>query len=277
MGAEEPKLSRWRRAGFVTLAILAWLGMTYNPGMRWSGWWLSGIGTLCILACARAAWPGAWATRVGLRMSRVELLRSVGLLAAVTTIASVIVTAIARAKTITFDPWITTPHEVPWYLHTVAQTLNEEMLLGAVLLGGIRRRLPRTSPLRISIGVAAAFALFHLAFYGARTPEMPNYGVLSAATLLALFLVGIVRNNLILATGHVGYAEAVHLGWNAIFLGGAFRWAGEGGAAMTEPERFDAFVGSPAVIVLGAVGAVATAWLLRRNGDAASRLTPGGR
>jgi hypothetical protein len=253
-----------RAALWTSCAVVAWLALTYNPGGRWSGWWLSGIGTVCILLCMRRADPAGWIDRLGLRVSRGSLLRAAGLLAVVLVGTILALQAIARERGVTFTPRYASPGGVPHYLHTIAQTLNEEMILGALLLLGLRRRWPRLRPAALSIAVAAAFALFHLAFYGARPASSPNHGVLALGSVAGLFLVGVLRNNLILATGHVAYSEAVHLGWNAVFLGGTFRDASTG-RRLTEPELFDVFVGAPVVVAVALAAAAASFALLRRR------------
>jgi len=135
----------------------------------------------------------------------------------------------------------------PVYFHTIGQTLNEEMVLGALLLYAVRSMFKRTHPLVIAAGVALIFSVFHFVFYRWLTVST-NEGVITLSTLFVLFAVGVLRNSLILKTGHIGYAWSIHLGFNWIFFCGGFQ--NEDGSKLNEPGLFNAVLGSPQMIVL---------------------------
>ena len=63
---------------------------------------------------------------------------------------------------------------------------------------------------------------------------------LAPTTVLALLLLGVLRNELILGARHVGYAWALHAAWNLTFLGGFWYRDGE---RLPEPAVFDLFLG----------------------------------
>jgi membrane protease YdiL (CAAX protease family) len=53
-------------------------------------------------------------------------------------------------------------------LHTFGQTLNEEIVLGWILLSTLQRRLPRLRLPVISLIVALVFSSLHFVFYSTR-------------------------------------------------------------------------------------------------------------
>ena len=184
-----------------------------------------------------------------MRIPRAQIGGSAALLCVVARAASGLIAAIARAESIAFTPVWESRTWASALVHTVGQTLNEEMVLGALLLRAVRSRLKSIHPLAISAGVALLFSLAHYAFYRARPSWSWNYGTLSVATLASLFAIGVVRNNCILSTGNVGYAWAIHLGWNAVFVNGTYRWPGSY-AELAEPAMFNAILGHAALVAL---------------------------
>ena len=101
----------------------------------------------------------------------------------------------------------------------------------------------------MSAGVAALFAVLHSIFYAWRPASMINYGVLSTITLLTIFAVGLLRNNLILAAGNIAFAWAIHLGWNLVFMDSSY--VSTAYARLDEPAVFNAVLGS--ILVLGVI------------------------
>jgi hypothetical protein len=134
-------------------------------------------------------------------------------------------------------------------LHTLGQTLNEEIVLGWILLTSLHRRLPQVSLPALALIVALIFAVLHLIFFAARPSDNHIYGILSAATVFSLFAVGTLRNNLILGMGSITLAWGVHLGWNLIFIGSAYTWE-ETGSKLAEPAIFNVVFGYTPIILL---------------------------
>ncbi|HPJ06356.1 MAG TPA: hypothetical protein PLK17_12665 [Bacteroidales bacterium] len=64
-------------------------------------------------------------------------------------------------------------------------------------------------PLFASVALALFFALIHFVFY---KWIFLDRGIIGMLTHTSLFMVGFVRNSLILMTGHIGYSWALHLG-----------------------------------------------------------------
>ena len=135
------------------------------------------------------------------------------------------------------------------------QALNEEVLLGFLPLMALRRRFGR--PVAVAIALAALFALLHIALYrwgGHQKGIRWETGV-------ALLAVGVLRNALILAAKHVGFAWALHVAWNLTMFAGHWRH-GVGGPFLSEPEIFDSFVGHPAVAAIAGAAALGSLLLI---------------
>ena len=243
MHKETSFISRILRGAALALIPISYLSLTY------AGWWTPPVGSALILLLARLAWPKQWTKVVGLNIPRNQIGISLTVLCVVAIASSGIIAAIASSEGIAFTPvW----ESKTWGLslfHTVGQTLNEEIVLGALLLGAVKNRLKAIHPLVISATVALAFSLLHYAFYGLRPPGLPNAGVLSTAALASLFAIGVVRNNCILSTGNVGYAWAIHMGWNAIFMNGTYTWPGSD-ISLAEPAMFDAILGNGYMVAI---------------------------
>jgi membrane protease YdiL (CAAX protease family) len=139
-------------------------------------------------------------------------------------------------------------------VHTFGQALNEEMVLGSLLLKSIVSRFERLAPAIVSILVALLFSLLHYAFYAFRPSGWINYGILSLTTLLSIFAVGVLRNNLILSTGNIAYAWGIHFGWNLIFIDTVYFYFTTQ-AELSEPQKFNAVFGNSAVLLFVAIAA----------------------
>ncbi|MFN2128401.1 MAG: hypothetical protein ACK2TU_11135, partial [Anaerolineales bacterium] len=86
------------------------------------------------------------------------------------------------------------------YYHVMFYTLNEEIVLGAILLFTMVHRW-KIKPMVASLCLALFFSLIHYVFY---KWIFLDRGVLGIPALITLFLVGFVRNSLIIQTGHIG-------------------------------------------------------------------------
>lgn len=145
-------------------------------------------------------------------------------------------------------------------VHTLFYTLNEEIVIGALLLKGIRQALKKTPDWIISVAAAFVFAIIHLVFF---KWVFINRGDLGAITLLSLFAVGIFRNNLILKTGHVGFSWAIHFAWVYVMLGSQ-HLINVKEYYLSDFERFEMYLGD--VRILGAcVVLVMFSFLIRKT------------
>lgn len=144
-------------------------------------------------------------------------------------------------------------------LHTLGQTLNEEIVLGFILIMRMRLIPLIRHPFILSVSASMIFVVFHYLFY----LLSPYQGSpLDAITLINIFLIGTVRYNLILKFNHIGYAWAVHYGWNYVMFGGEF-YRNE--TLIREFDVFNDFIGSPESLVLFLLIAAATFFMLMKS------------
>jgi hypothetical protein len=220
--------------------------LTYNV------WWAAPAGTLLIVLLARVAWPGKARQVLGLAIP-VKALAAALLLACAILAGSFWLTgAIAAGAGVRYVPLYANTRGLTLLVHTLGQILNEEVVLGALLLRFMQSRLKTAHPAVLSVVAALAFALLHAAFYGLQPTRAPNYGYLAAATLVALFAAGVARNNCILCTRHIGYALALHAGWNIAFMDGLFFTPGSG-LELAEPAMFNLVLWDPRMVAVTAV------------------------
>ena len=237
-----------RRIGVcTTVAVAAHLALSYH---LLDGWWWSATATCIILVSGVIAWKTSFPQRLGLCIPRRALVWAGGLFVLTFAAALLLLELMNLGRPTRFYPL--TAGE---YIHFVFYTLNEEIILGALPLFHICRRL-RWRPLAVSLAVAFVFAAAHHVFFKWIFPER---GDLTIVTLITLFWIGVLRNNLILMTGHVGFAWAIHLGWMSAMFGS--------GARLTEPERFNVYLGSTPVFImtmmLAAASVAAMEWRSR--------------
>jgi membrane protease YdiL (CAAX protease family) len=206
------------------------------------------IGSFLIVIIARAIWPGHWKDWLGLRIPSRAAVQAI--LLALILILSLywMVRFIASAEDITYQASIV-EHGILslTYLHTLGQTMNEEMLFGALILFAMRRHFVKASPLLIASLVALLFSLLHFIFY-AWIVFPPNSGLLTVGALFVLFAIGMLRNTLILRTGNIAYSWSVHLSINLVGLLGLYRFAN--GVELTEPQIFNDILGSQLAVIL---------------------------
>lgn len=77
-------------------------------------------------------------------------------------------------------------------------------------------------------------------------------GILTLSTLVTLFAIGVLRNNLILTTGHIGYTWALHFSWIVVMFGGTHLHL-ENFTELTEAERFNLYLGSTWMLIIAVV------------------------
>jgi hypothetical protein len=136
------------------------------------------------------------------------------------------------------------------------------MLLGALPLKAFRRKFDRVQPFWIATIIAISFAALHYVFY--RWIVRPEYaGILTASALFVLFALGVLRNTLILKTGHIAYSWCLHLSINSVGLAGAYTFAN--GEELIEPQVFNLILGSPAAVALSVIGFAACSFVLLRS------------
>ena len=240
--------------------ILIYLLLTYSGGL----WAL--LGSVLIVFVAWLAWRWQWAEHLGLQASPSQWLLALLALSLAAVAAYTLVPAACQAQDIQMTPIWQREDRIVLVLHTLGQTLNEEIVLGWILLTTLNRRLPRLSLPALGLIVALIFTGLHFVFYAARSTENINYGILSAATLLSVFSVGAFRNNLILGTGSITLAWGVHLGWNLIFIDSAYTLGGTG-SKLAEPAIFNTVFGYTPVVIFLAVLMLASLLIFHLPGN----------
>lgn len=251
-------IERAKRSVLVIFLLLTYLLTSYNASifpLR------SLLGSLVIILIGRAAWPITWKDRLGLRIQFRELALAIALALPLMFIFYWFVQSITVAQNVGYLSPISRYGILnPVYLHTLGQTLNEELILGALLLTTLSRSFSRIRPLAIAALVAAGFSLLHFAFYAwIVVPE--NSGLLTAGTLFVLFALGLLRNTLILKTNHIAYAWCLHLSVNMVGLWGLY--TATDGHELNEPEIFNLILGSPGMIILAGLIVLICALLLQ--------------
>jgi len=214
----------------------------YTLGWSW-GWWKFGGSSLAIVLLWRWAKPGGFATDLGIRLRRVDVCLGVLSLLAVGIIASYLIPGVLRQH-----GYVAAPHSSPvWkYLAVPFQTLNEEMVLRAMLLTALAHIVKVR--LATSISVAACFVVLHLVLYR----WGPPHAALSIQSLTTLLLAGLAFNEFFLATSSIAIPYGIHLGWNLTRFGND--WIGQGPPySLQEGVDFNLIEGNCRVIALAAV------------------------
>ncbi len=233
----------WRRPA----SLLATAAVFVAPyGAR--AWWSFVPATIAILLLARARDPQGWKRRLGLPTTTRAWLATAGVAAVCAAIFAILIGVLARRGGVTFDrsQWSALHHVRPLF-----QAFNEELLFRGALLAWLLERRP--VGLRLCASVAGVFALAHLGFYAVRDSTLIGPGALAS-----YFLFGLLCNLLALRTGHVGYAFALHVGWNLTRFAGQVVHAG---TPLSEGESVALFEGSAVLFVpLFALAAIACLW-----------------
>jgi hypothetical protein len=219
----------------IVLVCLMLAGYVFFTYSSIGGAQAAALGSGAIVLCATLAWPERWMEYLGLKGFGKTVWLALVLFLGTGGAAFFLMRFISESGGVGFgfDPAGLAPAlaQIPF------QSLNEEFVLGALLLLAVKRRFPRLPLPAVSAAAALAFSLLHLAFY-AVVAEW-NRGPLAAITLANLFLAGVIRNNFILYLDNVSAAWAVHCGWNLVFLGPFVL------SPLNEPARFNLYLGSP--------------------------------
>ncbi len=217
--------------------ICSVLAFNYSPQIAW---WRSSLATGFVLIFGWCAWRKDFRGYAGLRIDLREIFASIAVGAIVTIGAFLVV----RRTCISENISMYSPNGFDWY-HHFFQTLNEEIVFGAQPLFALRRTRLGTNAILISLALASAFSGGHYVFYRWLTQEK---GSLELLSLAGLFLVGAIRNNLILRFNHIGFSWAVHFGFIVAMLGVPKVWRFSN-TFVSEPQAFNLILGSPAIFL----------------------------
>jgi len=229
------------------------------------GWWYSLLGTLLIIILAKRCWPNEYLDWTGLKISSLAAISSLFLLLVVVIGSLLLMSSIASNAGVSIKIF-----SISIFIHIIGYTLNEEILIGALLLNYLKRRFINLKRYLISLLVAAVFSILHYVFY---RWIFLDRGLLTIVTLISLFAVGFIRNNLILLTGHIGYSWAIHAGWVFIMFG-LDHTNNITQDIMGEPERFNLYLGSLYTLATLSVVAILSLWFLIRKKQFTSYTKP---
>lgn len=218
-------------------------------------WWQPAVGTLLIIGISRLFWKIKFLENIGFKINQRGILVS-GIVFLVVLIFSNLISTYIAQKTNTY---IQAGNYIN-YIHGLFYTLNEEIVLGAVLIfAGLTRF--RVYPLWLAFTLAIGFSLMHFVFYKWLFLEK---GIIQTNTLLTLVMIGWFRNNLIIFFQHIGYTWAIHFGWIAIMLD-SNHFNIETGSRLTELECFNIYLGSIEMLAISSVLAILSTLLYLRK------------
>ncbi|MBI4838472.1 MAG: hypothetical protein HY806_04890 [Nitrospirae bacterium] len=248
----EPLIKKFENIFWLILISASHLGFSYY---FFNGWWYSAIGSILIIFFSYMLWRERFAVILGLKISKEAIKFSMALLTA-SFLGSYFIMNAAATKSLVKIQVIAYQN----FIHDLFYTLNEEMVLGAILLG-ITARKTRISPVYISIGTAVVFSALHFIFY---KWVFDIKGIIQPTALITLFFAGVMRNNLIIAVKHIGYAWALHFSWIAVMLG-TDHFFTETGIRLSEPDRFNLYLGSGGMLIISIILAVFSVWFYKRK------------
>ena len=237
---------------YFLLLLLSYLLFSYYI---FDGWWYSSIGTLLILFFSKLLWKREYLTNTGLKLQLKNVIVSFVLAFLVIVAALALMKAIAAKHDIMilFTNW-------HYYFHDIFYTLNEEIALGSIILFWLTRK-KNIKPLYTSAGLAVFFAMIHYIAYRWIFLEK---GIVSIEALGTLFFIGLVRNNLILITGHVGYSWALHFGWMAVMFG-SYHVYTETSVEVSDYMKFNIYLGSAELLIISIVLAGISLFFMARH------------
>ncbi len=262
---------------FYLLLLLVVVGfLNYNPQMLFGnlgyyhwGWQCSLLATLVIIGFFRYRERSHWKGILGIEFSSRDAVVFLLLTLALLIVNYWLIKWIVISNGFSFSLLFTSYNQIPKckglpfhailsiYLYYIPQTFNEEMIVGALLLFSLKRRFKSASNLTIAAVVALVFSLMHQALYR-YSPVQPGE-LLSLTTLSSLFLVGVLRNLLILRSGKITYAWAIHLSWNLLFFTTPIVFPN--GELASEPMRFNLILGDMYLLaILALVTMLVIAW-----------------
>jgi hypothetical protein len=233
------------------LLIVSYLSFTYY---YFDGWWYSSLGTILILTLSYLIWKKDFLKVIGLSLSIKSLIKVIGL-AILMTIASIfIIKYIASNNGISFKYT-----DIRNYYHDIFYILNEELILGGIAIYILLKEF-KISTYVVSIALALMFSIIHFIFY----KYIFQTGLIKIDTLIVIFFFGLIRNNFIIISNHIGYSWALHFGWMVVMFGSHPYWI-ETKFELTEPENFNIILGSHEMIVLTSISAIISFILLKRK------------
>ncbi|MBN1183951.1 MAG: hypothetical protein JXB49_16785 [Bacteroidales bacterium] len=223
--------SRILKILWITLLSISYGGLSYCGPYDWR---LSSLGTMGIAGFGYLAYKKDFQTALGLKMNWKSILLSFILLAVFVFGTYYLMKYIGNSKGI-----ILYPGNYKNYYHIFFYTLNEEIVLGGILIYILKVKW-KIRPIPITFSLALFFASLHYIFYRWVFIFHTNLHIF---TLITLFFVGVLRYLFILKTNHIGYAWALHFGWMVLMFGGNHLYISTN-ERLNEPQLFNIYLGS---------------------------------
>jgi hypothetical protein len=225
--------------------LFSLLGLSYGLFSYYffGGWWNSSVGTILILFFSYLIWGRDFLNVTGLNLDLATIAKSICLAGIIVICSLLMMKHIADRQNvmIRFTTWQN-------YYHDIFYILNEEIVIGAIILFSLINKR-KIQPIIAAIGLAIIFSLIHFVFY---KWIFNSRGIMGISTLTTLFLVGFVRNSLILQTGHVAYSWALHFGWMVVMFGSFHIYVGSQNG-LSELVRFNTYLGSIEMLVISII------------------------
>ncbi|MEE9462741.1 MAG: hypothetical protein V3V53_12965, partial [Bacteroidales bacterium] len=167
-----------------SLLILLYVLFSYS---FLGGWLFSSIGSILIIFLSYLIWGKGFLKQIGLQLNLQTTAKSIILALIIAGCSLMMIKYIGNKNNIRIEyySWLD-------YYHVMFYVLNEEIVLGAILLFALVKKW-KIRPVVASICLAVVFSLIHYIFY---RWIFADRGVLGVSTLITLFLVGFVRNSL---------------------------------------------------------------------------------
>jgi len=237
-----------------TLLILIYVLFSYS---FLGDWLFSSIGSILIILLSYLIWGKSFLKQIGLQLNLLAIAKSIMLAVIIAACSLLIMKHIGSKYNVRIEYY-------NWrdYYHVLFYVLNEEIVLGAILLFALVYKW-KIRPLVASLCLAVVFSLIHYIFYKWIASES---GILGISTLITLFLVGFVRNSLIIQSGHIGYSWALHFGWIAIMFGSGHTYM-DSHMYFSEPDRFNLYLGSIEMLIISIIlaGFFLAYWIWKYN------------
>ena len=247
-------LAKLKKPLLLSLLILFYLLFSYS---YFNGWWNSSVGSALIIFLSYLIWGKDFLKQTGLQLNLHTIAKSIILAIIITACALLIMKYIGNKNYIRIEYF-------NWrdYYHDIFYVLNEEIVVGAILLFSLVYKW-KFRPLFACLGLALFFSLIHFVFYKWIFLDREVIGI---SALITLFLVGFVRNSLIIQTGHIGYSWALHVGWMAVMFGSSHTYL-NGDMPPSEAERFNLYLGSTEMLIISlvAAGSFLAYWIKRSS------------
>lgn len=233
-------MDRVKNRLLLALLIVIYVVFSYS---FFGGWWYSSIGTCLIILFSYLIWGKRFLKRIGLGLNLQTIGKSILLAVAVAAGSFLLIKYIGNQNNIQIGQ-----SDFRDYVHVGFYVLNEEIVLGAILLFAMVDTW-KMRPLVASLCLAILFSVLHFIFY---KWIFLDTGVISLTTLTTLFLVGYVRNSLIVQTRHIGYSWALHFGWVIVMFGRGHRQT-DTNMFLTEPDCFNLYLGSNEMLFISII------------------------